>query len=139
MATTSVPALSSTSNLPAAIQTGVIAGGAGATALIRSSSRAEVDDARIAAVLSSTEGTLWSSCFVCFERGVRCGFGRWCEGEQDMGSISHSKMAKKDEWLSYNEHREKDREWIDSHESGADGNEVRRPGTQSSITAELAY
>jgi hypothetical protein len=64
---------------------------------------------RMAAALSSTEDTLWSSCFVCFERGVRRGFGRWCEGERDMGSMSHSKMAE-DEWLSYNEHREKMKE-----------------------------
>jgi len=105
--TTSVPALSSASDWPAAIPAGAIAEGAGATTLIQSSSRAEVDDARIAAALSSTEGTLWSSCFVCFERGVRCGFGRWCEGEQDIGSMSHSKMAGEDEWLSYNEHIEK--------------------------------
>jgi hypothetical protein len=68
-----------------------------------------VDDARIAAALSSTEGTLWSSCFVCLERGVRRGFGRWYEGEQDMGSMSHSKMVE-DEWLSYNEHRERKKE-----------------------------
>jgi hypothetical protein len=67
-----------------------------------------VDDARIAAALSSTEGTLWSSCFVCFERGVQRGLGRWYEGEQDMGSMSHSMVE--DEWLSHNEHREKKKE-----------------------------
>jgi hypothetical protein len=68
--------------LPAAIP-------AGASTLIRSSSRVEVDDARIAAALSSTEGTL--CCSICFERGVRC------RGEQDMGSMSRSKMAEEDE------------------------------------------
>lgn len=46
---------------------------AGATTLILSSSSEPWDEARIAAALSSTEGTLCSSCSVAFERGVLCG------------------------------------------------------------------
>jgi hypothetical protein len=57
---------------------------AGATTLIRSTS--SVDDARIGAALSSTEGTLWSSCSVVSSEGhgvegnniwVRCNVRKW--------------------------------------------------------------
>ena len=75
---------------------------AGATTLILSSSREPCGEARIAAALSRTEGTLWSSCSVVLERGVRCGLGGRCgyggEGEV-MGSMSRSKIADEDECL----------------------------------------
>jgi hypothetical protein len=53
--------------------------------------------AKIAAALSRTEGTEFSSCSVPFERGIRCGL--WViggDGEM-IGSISRSNMADDDE------------------------------------------
>jgi hypothetical protein len=73
----------------------------GATTAI--SSEGESEAVRIAAALSSTEGTLCSSCSVVLERGMRWGFGgcaEVCGGEGDtIGSISRSNMAEDDEWL----------------------------------------
>ena len=67
------------------------------------SSAGEREAVRISAALSSTEGTLCSSCSVALERGMRCGFGgcaEVCGGEgHTMGSMSRSKMAEDDEWL----------------------------------------
>lgn len=61
--------------------------------------------ARMAAALSSTDGTACSNCSVLRERGMRCGFvvagdvGLWSEVEdgESMGSMSRSKMADDDE------------------------------------------
>jgi hypothetical protein len=90
--------------LPMGLVTPLLVMGHGATTLILSSSRADVDDARMVAALSRTEGTLCSSCSVVFERGVRCGFGGWCgwggEG-QDMGSMSRSKIADEEVCLDH--------------------------------------
>jgi hypothetical protein len=65
------------------------------------SSEGDSEAVRMAAALSSTEGTLCSSCSVALERGMRCGFGGCavvCGGEgHTMGSMSRSKMAEDDE------------------------------------------
>jgi hypothetical protein len=74
---------------------------AGATTLILPLSSTEwAGDASMAAALSRTEGTLWSSCSVVLERGVRCGFVGWREGGLVMGSMSRSKIADEEEWLT---------------------------------------
>jgi hypothetical protein len=87
-------------------------GGCGAGAVTATASPSSSDgpsDARTAAALSSTEGTLCSSASVFFERAVRCGsfgragevaFGR-AEGEERWrtGSMSRSNMAEEEECL----------------------------------------
>jgi hypothetical protein len=64
------------------------------------------ESARIAAALSSTDGTLSSSCSVVLERGMRCGFVlcvppkacRLDDGDEDgSGSMSRSKIADEEE------------------------------------------
>ena len=93
--------------LPAAIIPLVVAGMM--TAIldrdVASSGLAEVDAARTAAALSSTEGTLSSSCSVVFDRGIRWGFGGcwwWFGGEGlGRGSMSRSKMADEEECLCW--------------------------------------
>lgn len=77
--------------------------GMGATMAIESiTSLSSMSDVRISAALSSTDGTDWSSCSVSLPRGMRWGLALWAasEGGGVRGSISRSKIADEEEWLS---------------------------------------
>lgn len=62
-------------------------------------SSSEVEEAKISAALSRTEGTDWSSCSEFLPLGMRCGSWLKLGGEGLMGSISLSNMAEEEECL----------------------------------------